>query len=244
MINARNSRSGLIDAARALAAPVALLVLAGCQPSVTATAAEQKAQLSDLAVPAGALPEVTVTLKPTTQGNAEMTGFAWYLTSVRDPARGSYTAALERRSLTRLWFDVVDEGEQRATIVLPLHDGRPTDLILSIEHGRFVCTGAGRENVCTLRVSVDGAAAHPVQFVAPRHKPATSLHLVGGEDARRLLASIAKGKRLRIQPVLSEEGSPEIEFGLNGLNPAIARLNKRAVAGMAKFAAAAAAPGA
>jgi hypothetical protein len=180
------------------------------------------------------LPEVTVTLKPVTRANAEATGYAWYLTSVKDPVRGSYAAAVERRSLTRLWFDVPDEGEQRASIALVLRDGRPTDLILSIERGRFVCTGEGRDNVCTLRVSIDDSPARLVRFAAPRRPPPTYLHLVGGDDARRLLAAIAKSKRLRIQPILQDEGSPEIEFALTGLDPVIARLVKRSVAAMPK----------
>jgi hypothetical protein len=124
-----------------------------------------------------------------------------------------------------------------ASIVLPLRDGRPTDLILSVEHGRFDCGGQGREKGCVLRVSIDNAAARPVRFRPGRGKSGSSLHLAGGEDARRLLAAIGKAKRLRIQPSFVEEGSPEIEFALNGLNPAIARLVKRSVAATQKLAA-------
>lgn len=238
MISAPRPSSGLSGALAAAAALGAYLLLGGCDSAATTTPPERPAQLAELPDPHATLPEVTVTLRPTTKTGAEMTGYAWYVTSVKDPARGSYTAAVERRSLTRLWFDVADEGEQRASIVLPLHEGRPSDLILSIEHGRFVCAGQGKENVCALRVSIDGAAPRPVRFVAPRQHPGTSLHLVAGDDARRLLAAIARGKRLRIQPTFEEEGSPEIEFGLNGLSPTIARLTKRAVAATAKFAAA------
>ncbi len=188
----------------------------------------------NLPSPGGSLPEVTVTLRPTTRANAELTGYAWYLTSVKDPVAGGYTAAVERRSLTRLWFDVSDQGEQRASIALVLREGRPADLILSIEHGRFVCTTERRDNVCALRVGIDDAAPRLVRFAAPRHRPATYLHLVGGDDARRLIAAIAKAKRLRIQPTVQDEGSPEIEFGLAGLEPVIARLTKRSVAAMPK----------
>ena len=215
-----------------------LLLVAGCEPSATVTDPGPRAAVLPTPEPAATLPDVTVTLRPTTQTGAEMTGYAWYLTSVKDPVRGIYTAAVERRSLTRLWFDVADEGEQRASIVLPLHDGRPAGLILSIEHGRFVCAAEGKGNVCTVRVSVDGGAPRPVPFIAPRRAPLTTLRLASGDDARRLLTAIGKGKRLRIQPTFEEEGSPEIEFGLNGLNPVIARLTKRSVAATAKVAAA------
>jgi hypothetical protein len=237
MISAPRPPRRTVDSIARLSALAVLVALGGCQPPVSGTGPEPQAQRQEAPAASGALPEVTVTLKPTSQTGAEITGFAWYVTSVKDPARGSYTAAVERRSLTRLWFDVSDEGEQRATIVLPLRQGRPTGLILSIEHGRFVCAGPGKDNVCALRVSVDGAAPRAVQFAAPRHQPATSLRLVAGDDAQRLLAAIAKGKRLRIQPTFEEEGSPEIEFGLNGLNPTIARLVKRSVAAMPRVAA-------
>jgi hypothetical protein len=211
----------------------ALLVSAGCDSTPPSPVLAARAKTPD-PPPSSSLPEVTVTLKPTTRASAEQTGYAWYLTSVRDPVRGNYTAAVERRSLTRLWFDVADEGEQRASIALVLRDGRPTNLILSIERGSFVCTDAGRDNVCALRVSTDDSAARLVRFAAPRGRPATNLHLVGGDDARRLLGAIAKAKRLRIQPIFEEEGSPEIEFALSGLDPVIAKLVKRSVAAMPK----------
>jgi hypothetical protein len=211
----------------------ALLVSGGCDSTAPPPVAAARAKTSD-PPPGSSLLEVTVTLKPTTRAGAEQTGYAWYLTSVRDPDRGNYTAAVERRSLTRLWFDVADEAEQRASIALVLRDGRPTNLILSIERGSFVCTVPGRDNVCALRVSTDDSVARLVRFAAPRSRPATHLHLVGGDDARRLLAAIAKAKRLRIQPIFEDEGSPEIEFALTGLDPVIAKLVKRSVAAMPK----------
>jgi hypothetical protein len=232
MISGPSRRSGATGAVAGLIALGALVASGGCDSSAPASASGAQAKLPYLPAPSGSLPEVTVALTPTTRANAELTGYAWYLTSVKDPARGSYTAAVERRSLTRLWFDVPDDGEQRASIALVLRDGQPADLILSIERGHFVCADQGRENVCALRVSIDDAAARPVRFTAPRHRPATYLHLAGGDDARRLLAAIAKAKRLRIQPTFREEGSPEIEFALTGLNPVIARLAKRSVAAM------------
>jgi hypothetical protein len=214
-----------------------LIAAGGCNSSAPVAAPELQAKQPELPAPTATLPDVEVALKPSSRSGAERTGYAWYLTSVKDPVRGSYTAAVERRSLTRVWFDVADEAAQRATIVLPLRDGRPTDLILSVEHGRFDCGGLGGARGCVLRVSIDDAAAHPVRFCATRRQTAMALHLVGGDDARKLLAALGKGKRLRIQPSFVEEGSPEIEFALNGLNPAIAKLVKRSVAPVAKVAA-------
>lgn len=230
-------RSGLAGVVAGFTVLGAIAAAGGCDSSAPATPAVPRAILQDVPPPAGALPEVTVTLKPSTRAGAETTGYAWYITSVKDPARGSYTAAVERRSLTRLWFDVADDGAQRASIALLLRDGRPTDLILSTEHGQFTCSSPDKASVCALRVSIDGAVARPVRFAATHSGPATSLHLVGGDDARRLLAGIGKAKRLRIQASFEDEGSPEIEFALNGLNPAIARLMKRSVAAMPKPAA-------
>ena len=219
-----------------------LVIVSGCDSASPTTASDAQAKPGSLPSPGGSLPEVTVSLKPTTRASAELTGYAWYLTSVRDPVRGSYTAAVERRSLTRLWFDVADEAEQRASITLVLREGRPADLILSIEHGRFVCAGDRRDNVCAIRVGIDDSAPRLVRFAAPRHRPATYLHLVGGDDARRLITAIAKARRLRIQPTFQDEGSPEIEFALTGLDPVIARLTKRSVAAMPEVVSAA--PGA
>jgi hypothetical protein len=115
-----------------------------------------------------------------------------------------------------------------------LQNGRPTDLVLSIERGQFICAGHDRDNACPLPVSVDDAAPRPVRFAIRRHWPASHLHLAGGDDARRLLGAIAKGKRLRIQPTFQQEGPPELEFTLTGLNPAIARLMRRSVAATPK----------
>jgi hypothetical protein len=235
MTSGSRRRSGVTGGFARLTILGTLLASGGCHPSAPATAPGAQGTLRDVPVPTGSLPEVTVALKPSTQAGAEITGHAWYVTTVRDPARGSYTAAVERRSLTRLWFDVADEGEQRASIALPLRDGRPTDLMLSVERGRFVCDGEGGKSVCALRVSIDDAAPQLVRFSVPRHRPATCLHLAGGDDARRLLAAIATGTRLRIQPSFADEGSPEIEFALTGLNPAIAKVMKHSVAAMRKI---------
>jgi hypothetical protein len=234
MIRTSLHRIGWAGVAARLGALAVIVAAGGCDSSAPAVPAAAQATLQELPPPTGSLPDVTVTLKPSTRTRAETTGYAWYITSIKDPARGSYTAAVERRSLTRLWFDVADDGAQRASIALLLHDGRAVDLVLSTEHGRFSCSSPGRDNSCALRVSTDDGAARPVRFVAMRHGPATSLHLAGGDDARRLLAAIGKARRLRIQASFEDEGSPEIEFALNGLNPAIARLMKRSVAVMAK----------
>ena len=234
MISAPIRLSGASRVAAWLTVFGALAVSGGCDFTPSAKSSGVHAAVSNTPAANGALPEVTVTLKPTTRANAELTGYAWYLTSVRDPVGGSYTAAVERRSLTRLWFDVPDEGEQRASITIVLRDGRPANLILSIDHGHFVCTGERRDNVCALRVSIDDAAPRLVRFAASRHRPPTDLHLAGGDDARRLIAAIAKAKRLRIQPTFQDEGSPEIEFALTGLDPVIAKLTKRSVAAMPK----------
>ena len=113
-----------------------------------------------------------------------------------------------------------------------LHDGQPADLVISIERGRFVCAGQGKDTACSLRVSIDDAAPRPVRFAVPRHFPPTELHLAGGPDARRLLAVLMRAKRMRIQPIFQQDRSPEIEFALTGLSPAIARISKHSVAEM------------
>jgi len=238
MITALTCPRGLRAAASACLVFGLLVAAAGCDSSTPTPSAGPQALATpvELPAPAATLPDVEVALKPSSRSGAEQTGYAWYVTSVKDPTRGSYTAAVERRSITRVWFDVTDEAAQRATIVLPLKDGHPTDLILSVEHGRFDC-GQGRDKGCVLRVSIDDAAARPVRFCAARKHASNALHLVGGDDARKLLAALAKAKRLRIQPSFVEEGSPEIEFAITGLNPTIARLVKRSVAAVPKVAA-------
>jgi len=153
---------------------------------------------------------------------------------VKDPIRGSYTAAVESHSLSHLSSDAPYNGEQRASIALVLQNGRPTDLVLSIERGQFVCAGHDHDKACPLPVTVDDAAPRSVRFAIPRQWPATHLHLAGGDDARRLLAAIATARHLRIQPTLQQEGAPELEFTLTGLNPAIAKLMRHSVAATPK----------
>jgi hypothetical protein len=207
MVRAFTRRGPVIGAIAGFAALGALVALAGCNSSAPAPPADV-AKSDVIPMPAVLLPDVDVTPKPIRRTGRGTAGSTWYITSVKDPARGNYTAAVERLSLTQVWFDGADEAAQRATMVLPLHDGRPTDLILSVEHGRFECAAKGRDKACTVRVSVDRAPARPVRFCALSPRSPNSLHLVGGEDARQLLAAIGKGKRLRIQPSFVEEGSP------------------------------------
>lgn len=214
------------------AALAALLIVGGCESAVHEPAPVIAAPPAEAPAVAGTLPDVAVTPEPTTRESAELTGRAWYVTTVKDPTTRSYTAAIERRSLDPLSFDTPYDGDQRASITLVLHDGEPADLVISIERGRFVCAGQGRDTACALRVSIDDAAPRPVRFSVPRHFPPTELHLAGGPDARRLLAVLTRAKRLRIQPIFQQDRSPEIEFALTGLSPAIARLSKHSVAAM------------
>jgi len=210
----------------------ALAASSGCDSSAPTTTPDAQANLQHMPTPAGSLPGVTVSPRPTARVSTKLISDSWHITSVKDPVRGSYTAAVERRNLTRLRFDDPQEGQQRASIALLLRDSRPTDLMLSVEHGPFACAGHGSANPCTLRVSIDDAAARTVRFSSSRHRTAMPLHLAGGDDARWLLAAIAKGKRLRIQQSFREEGYPDIEFALTGLDPAIAKLMKRSAAAM------------
>ena len=212
------------------AALAAHLVVGGCDTAVHEPAPVVAAPPVETPAVAGTLPDVAVTPEPTTRESAELTGRAWYVTTVKDPTTRSYTAAIERRSLDQLSFDTPYDGDQRASITLVLHDGEPADLVISIERGRFVCAGQGRDPACALRVSIDDAAARPVRFSVPRHFPPTVLHLAGGPDARRLLAVLTRAKRMHIQPIFQQDRSPEIEFALTGLSPAIARISRHSVA--------------
>ena len=223
-------RTGVPGANSGLAVLATLALVGGCGSASPEPAPTIAAAPADLPVPAGSLPDVSVTPEPTTRESAELTGRAWYVTTVRDPGTRSYTAAVERRSLEEISFDTPYDGGQRPSMTVVLRDGRPADLVLSIERGRFVCVGQDRDTACAVRVSIDDGPPQRIRFSAPRHLPATHLHLAGGEDARRLLAALMRSKRLRVQPTFQQERSPEIEFGLAGLSPAIARIVKRAVA--------------
>jgi len=227
---ARQARIGAAPVRFAVLA--ALLIAGGCETAAHDPAPLVAAPAEETPTVAGTLPDVAVTPEPTTRESAELTGRAWYVTTVKDPTTRSYTAAIERRSLDQLSFDTPYDGDQRASITLVLHDGQPADLVISIERGRFVCAGQGKDTACALRVSIDDAAPRPVRFAVPRHFPPTELHLAGGPDARRLLAVLMRAKRMRIQPIFQQDRSPEIEFALTGLSPAIARISKHSVAEM------------
>jgi hypothetical protein len=236
MISLVRRRAGILRLAAGFAAAGSLVTATGCQSSTPADDPVPTVQTvhGDLPVPAGVLPDVSVTPEPSTREDAERTGRAWYVTALRDPVSGSYAAALERRSLEQLPLDVPDNEQQRATLAVFLRDGQPADLVLSIEHGRFVCSGKANEKTCTVRVSLDDGAPRLVRFSVPRKVASTQLHLAGGDDARRLLAGIAKAKHLRIQPTIEPERSPEIEFALTGLSPAIAKVTRHSVAATAQ----------
>ena len=223
-------RTGARGAIAGFALLAALPILGGCNYAPPEPPPQRVAEPVELPVPAGTLPDVAVSPERTTRESAELTGRAWYVTTVRDPGTRSYTAAVERRSVEEISFDTPYDGEQRPSITVVLHDGRPADLVLSIERGRFVCGDDSHEAACAVRVSIDDCVPRQVRFAVPRHDPGTRLHLAGGEDARRLLAALVRAKRMRVQPTFQQQRSPEIEFALAGLNPAIARIVKRAVA--------------
>jgi hypothetical protein len=234
MIRAPTRRSGVTGVVVRLTVCGALVASGGCESLAPEPTARAQTKLPDLPAPSGSLPEVAVTPEPTTRADAELTGRAWYVTAVKDPTSGSYTAAVERRSLRRLSFGAPYDGAQRASLALVLRNGQPADLVLSIERGRFECSSHDRDNACPLPVNVDDAAPRSVRFSVPRHWSATHLHLVEGDDARRLLAAIVKAKHLRIQPTFRQAGTAELEFALAGLSPAIARVMRHSVAATRK----------
>jgi hypothetical protein len=227
-------RGGVARVVAGLTVLGTLAASGGCGSSAPGPVPKAQTTPADLPTPSGSLPEVAVTAEPTTRASAELTGRAWYVTAMKDPVGGSYTAAVERRSLARLPFAAPSDGEQRASIALVLRNGRPADLVLSIGRGQFACAGHDRDGGCPLHVSFDDAAPRSVRFSVPRHWPATHLHLVDGDDARRLLAAIGKAKHLRIQPTFQPGGAAEVEFALSGLSPAIARVMRHSVAATPK----------
>jgi hypothetical protein len=240
-------------AVAALASLIATVGLAGCGSSEPDPEPAPKAQaqlenpppigesLADVSVSAGRNSPSSIDVRDS-DGRIVRTGMtppppAWYVTTVRDPVRGIYTAAVERQSLNRLAFETSSEDEPHALLALILLDGHPSDMILSLEGGQFDCAGHGRDNTCAVRVSIDGGPAAPVRFAVPQHSLGARLHLAGGADARRLLATLGKGKRLLIQPAFKNEQPADIEFALTGLTPAIAKLVKHSVAATQKLAA-------
>ena len=235
-----NAPPSLRRALRATACSAILSVaVAGCSSSVTDSPVRAAHAQSAEPVVDGALPDVTVAVKhgvphgtnaSVVDGRlvrpADEAG-SWYVTTVRDPEHGGYTAAVERRSLNDLDFESDAEVRPHAMLTLVLRDGRPADLVLSVEGGQFACAGKGRDNGCTFNVAVDGAAARAVRFAVPRHWEPSYLHLAGGAESKRLLASIARAKRLVVESTFKDEAPAELQFALNGLSPAIARVVKR-----------------
>ena len=230
MLSVLKSRTAVASLVVGLAAVGVLVAFIRAPAPAARSVPQVKSNAAELPAHIGVLPDVSVSAEPTTRQEAELTGRAWYVTALKDPVRGNYAAAVERRSLDSLSFDAPYDGEQRASIAVLLQDGRPADLFVSVDRGQFVCTGADRDRTCSLRVSIDGAPARLVRFSMRRHSESTSVHLVGGDDGRRLLASLTKAKRLRIHPVFQQGRSPEIDFALTGLAPAISRIMKHSVA--------------
>ena len=239
-------------AAAALAPLVIAVASTGCQSSAPEPASNGQLQPPTVAAVNDYLPDVAVSVKrdvkvapdvsltgeQSVRTNADPAAQAWYVTTVKDPVRGIYTAAVERQNLNHLAPDGRSGAKPRALLALVLLNGRPSNIVLSLELGQFVCGGHDRDNVCPLPVSVDGRPPSAVRFTAPRHGAATHLHLAGGADARRLLAAIGKAKHLLIQPTFKDEKPTDLDFALTGLAPAIATVVKHSVAANQKLAAA------
>ena len=244
MFRAHITRHRMKGAAAALAPLVIAIASTGCQSSAPEPVSKGQLHPSTVAaindyLPAVAVsvkrdvqtaPDVSITDEQSVRTSADPAAQRWYVTTVKDPVRGIYTAAVERQSLSHLTLDGRSGEKPRALLALVLFDGRPSNIVLSLESGQFECAGHGRDNVCPLPVSVDGAPPSAVRFAAPRHGATTHLHLAGGADARRLLAAIGRAKHLLIQPTFKNEKSTDLEFALTGLAPAIATVVKHSVA--------------
>lgn len=235
-------------------AGLALLIVVststGCQSSTPGSAPNGQLQAPTMATVGDSLPRVTVSAGRAAQAIPDRTAVeirlaqtsvkptapSWYVTTVKDPVRGVYTAAVERQSLSRLVFHAPSDEEPRALLALVLLDGRPRDIVLSLEGGEFECIGRGQGNACAIQVSVDGAPPTAVRFSVPRHWAAARLHLAGGADAHRLLVAIGTAKSLIIQPTFKNEKPADLEFALTGLRAAIAKVVKHSVAATHKLA--------
>ena len=250
MFRTHTARRRVMGATAKLAPLVAAIASTGCHSSTPEAALQAQLHRPALAAVSGALPDVTVSAnrnakatartadERTAPKNAEPTAQAWYVTTVKDPVRGIYTAAVERQSLNQLAIDVSSDEEPRALLAVILRDGRPSDIVLSLESGEFECAGHDRPNACPLHVSIDGAPPIAVRFAVPHHWVAAHVHLVGGADARRLLATIGKTRHLAIYPTLKGEKPVDLEFTLTGLTAAISKIVRHSVAANQKLAAA------
>ncbi len=239
MVRAQTARSRVRSAAADLALLALIATATGCQSPASGPVPKTQLPASTAPSVGDSLAEVTVSASRSPQrvpdlvaaenhGRAEgvvQKTPAWYVTTVRDPIRGIYTAAIERQSDSRFEIDALSADQPRAALALVIVGSRPKDLVLSIDGGEFVC--AGRDQVCPLLVSLDDAPPIAVRFAVPRHTAATRLHLAGGADARRLLADIGKAKRLTITPTFKNEKTADIKFALTGVRAAIAKIVKR-----------------
>jgi hypothetical protein len=239
MVRAQTARYGVRGAAADLALLALIVTTTSCQSPASGPIPMAQLPPSTSASVGDSLPEVTISTSRNPQRVPDLVAAenrgraegdvprtpAWYVTTVRDPIRGVYTAAIERQSDSRFQIDALSTDEPRAALALVIIGSRPRDLVLSLDGGEFVC--AGRDQVCPLLVSIDDSPPVAVRFAVPRHTSATRLHLAGGADARRLLADIGKAKRLTITPTFKNEKTADIKFALTGVRAAIAKIVKR-----------------
>jgi hypothetical protein len=121
--------------------------------------------------------------------------------------RTTYIAAVS--SANSVNFSFPYSGDQHATLLLRKLRGAD-NVILTIEKGQFLCGYGG----CDVSVRFDDKTARRFTASGPADHSTTKLFI---NNEKAFIAEARKAKKVRIQAVIYQNGSPVFEFDIAGL---------------------------
>jgi len=170
------------------------------QARMAAMTPEQRAEEEKKRIDAAALEE---------ENRLQRLGLRWnYEESPDKMGRGTIKHAIVK-STNEIEFGFPYQGSQRGTLQLRVHPKYGKDVILSVEHGQFLC-GVDR---CPVAVRFDNGVAQTYDAGEPADHSTTYLFL---HNYDRFVGSLRKSKRVSIEAHFYQEATRVFEFDTRG----------------------------
>jgi hypothetical protein len=132
----------------------------------------------------------------------------WSYRSQEDQMGKGVAAFATVRSSNTLTFDFPYNDPQHATLMIRKHPRMGKDVVLSIEHGQFMC----RMDSCSVLVRFDDGEATTYSASEPTDN---STEVIFISNFQRFYDAMKKAKRVRISTEFYQEGQHVLDFNID-----------------------------
>jgi hypothetical protein len=181
---------------------ILLVTLAGCAPdpathAYSGTSDEERAALAKAR-------------SETEEDRANRLGLHWRYTASEDDMTSGLVRLATINSLNEVTFEFPYQEPQRAQLQLRTHPRWGKNVILSVDHGQFLCHFDG----CSVSIRYDGGRAWEYPASEPADHSSKALFI---NDYQDIVQSLKKASKVRIEARFYQEGLRVFEFEVQPL---------------------------